>query len=379
LRRLLARANSDLLRFLPAIFDGLFQSDKVVWRECLLGYLNTGEHLSSIVRHWRLSNPLYPGFIQLALDKALAARDESAIIQCLLLAMESTPAVPVSSVPANNLFFRPALVHLTSRKDIRWIREAWFLGKELPFFDTISEDETKLLLQNLLEVPRIEFHAERILSQIARRHRSLIWDYLGQRLKGRAEREGLGRYDAVPFRFHGLEKELSKDVKLAVSAVRRWYQEDPKLFRYLGGRLLSIVFPQFQAEISNELCKLVTNGTGTDADFVLAVMGNYHGEPATHEVLKLIVAKYPEDQSKLAGVRISLDNAGVVWGEFGFVEAMRQKKTAVESWLTDPRPEVRAFAGSHMRSLGLRIADEQRRAEEGKMMRQLQYDDEDGK
>jgi hypothetical protein len=176
-----------------------------------------------------------------------------------------------------------------------------------------------------------------------------------------------------------LEKELSKDVKLAVSAVRRWYQEDPKLFRYLGGRLLSIVFPQFQAEISNELCKLVTNGTGTDADFVLAVMGNYHGEPATHEVLKLIVAKYPEDQSKLAGVRISLDNAGVVWGEFGFVEAMRQKKTAVESWLTDPRPEVRAFAGSHMRSLGLRIADEQRRAEEGKMMRQLQYDDEDGK
>ena len=77
---------------------------------------------------------------------------------------------------------------------------------------------------------------------------------------------------------------------MAVSTVRRWYEEDSTLFRFLGGRLLSTAFPKFQAEISNELCELVTNGTGTDADFVLAVMENYHGEPATHEALKRIVS-----------------------------------------------------------------------------------------
>jgi hypothetical protein len=157
--------------------------------------------------------------------------------------------------------------------------------------------------------------------------------------------------------------------------VRRWYEEDSTLFRFAGGRLLSAVFPNFQPEISHELCELVTNGTGTDADFVLAVMENYHGEPATHEVLKRIVAKYPKDQSKLSGVSISFDSTGVVMGEFGFVEAMRQKKTAIEPWLTDPRPEVRTFADKHIRDLDLRIADEQRRAEERKAMRTLEYDD----
>jgi hypothetical protein len=168
---------------------------------------------------------------------------------------------------------------------------------------------------------------------------------------------------------------LSKDAKLAVSTARRWYEEDLTLFRFLGGRLLSAAFPKFQSKLSHELCELVTNGMGTDADFVLAVMENYRGEPATHEVLKCIVVKFPEDESKLTGVGISLDNTGVVGGEFGFVDAMREKKTAIAPWLTDPRAEVQEFARKHIRDLDVRIADEQRRAEERKALRQLQYDE----
>jgi hypothetical protein len=38
----------------------------------------------------------------------------------------------------------------------------------------------------------------------------------------------------------------------------------------------------------------VTNGRSADADFVLAVMENYRGEPTTHEVLKRVVSKYPK-------------------------------------------------------------------------------------
>jgi hypothetical protein len=121
----------------------------------------------------------------------------------------------------------------------------------------------------------------------------------------------------------------------------------------------------------------VTNGTSADADFVLAVMENYHGETATHEVLKGIVAKYPDDQSKLTGVGISFDSTGVVVGEFGYVDAIRRKKAAIEPWLTDPRPEVRAFAENHIRDFDLRIADEQRRAEGRKALRELEYDDGD--
>jgi hypothetical protein len=123
----------------------------------------------------------------------------------------------------------------------------------------------------------------------------------------------------------------------------------------------------------------VTNGTSADADFVLAVMENYHGESDTHEVLKRIVTKYPKDGSKVAGVLISLGNTGVVSGEFGYVDAIRRKKIAIEPWLTDPHPEVQSFANEYIRQADLQISDEQRRAEEQKALRELEYDSDDDK
>lgn len=60
------------------------------------------------------------------------------------------------------------------------------------------------------------------------------------------------------------------------------------------------------------------------------------------------------------------------------VDAMRQKKVAIEPWLTDARPEVQAFAEKYTRETDLRIADEQRHAETRKALRELEYDDPEG-
>jgi hypothetical protein len=180
------------------------------------------------------------------LEKAIAVEDDSAVAQCILYAMETGPG---NGVPPNVEFFKPALAYLTTRKDVRWARGAWFAHKSLPFLDALMAEEAECLLHGLLDVPKVEFQVERILTQIARKHRSLVWDYFGHRLKNRAEREGQHHYEAFPYQFHGLENELSKDAKLAVSTVRRWYGEDSTLFRFLGGRLLSTAFPHFGPNI----------------------------------------------------------------------------------------------------------------------------------
>jgi hypothetical protein len=287
---------------------------------------------------------------------------------------------PGNGVPSNSEFFSPALNHLTSKKNIRWVHWAWFTHKSLPFLDALTPEEAKTLLDAFLLVPKIEFQVERILCQIARKHLALVWDFFGQRLKGRAAHEGKDHYEAFPYQFHGLEKELFKDAVLAVSTVRRWYAEDSTLFRFLGARLLSTAFPKFGPEIADALGELVTNGRSGDVDFVLAVMENYRGEPTTHEVLKRIVAKYPNDQKRLTGVTISFDNTGTVSGEFGMVDAIRRKQAAMKPWLADQRSEVRSFAQIYIRQADLRIADEQRRAETRKALRELEYNDgDDGK
>jgi ppGpp synthetase/RelA/SpoT-type nucleotidyltranferase len=373
-KRLLASASADLLQFLAAILDGLYQSDRTIWRQTIEAYLSAKTNVTAIVMHWRSSKPLEPDLIKAVLDVAIACDDDRAVEQCILYAMENGPG---KGVPSNSAFFNLALEHLTAKKNVRWARWAWFAHKPLPFLDALTPKEAKALLDAFVVVPKIEFQIERILCQIARKHLALVWEFFGQRLKSRAAREGEDHYDAFPYQFRGLEKELCKDAALAVSTVRRRYDEDSTLFRFLGGRLLSTAFPKFGPEIADALGGLVTNGTSADADFVLAVMENYRGEPTTHEVLKRVVAKYPDDQKKLAGVTISFDNTGVVSGEFGMVDAIRRKKAAMEPWLADDRPEVRTFAETYIRQADLRIADEQRRAETRKALRELDYDDRD--
>lgn len=367
-KRMLARASADLLSFLPSLLNGPFQGDMRIWQDFVDKYLADGAHLTSIVLHWRELKPPWPDIVKWVLERAIADGDDVAVIQCVLLAIEAGPG---ESVPPNDQFFKPAISYLTSRKDARWARGAWFADSALPFFDAMTQDEAELLLDNLVEVPRIEYQVERMLAQIARRQLSLVYGYFGKRLGRRTDRRSKSRYEALPYRFHGLERELSRDPKLAVATVRRWYGEEKKLFRFNGGRLLSAAFPRFQPELSDEVCALVSTGTDADADFVLAVMENYHGEPATHEVFKRIIAKYPGDRAKMSVVRSSFDSTGVVTGEFGFAEAMRGKKALIEPWLADPRPAVQAFAREHIHSLDLRIADEQRRAEQEKTLRDL--------
>src|ERR1700730_4926773 len=104
---------------------------------------------------------------------------------------------------------------------------------------------------------------------------------------------------------------------------------------------------------------------------------NYHGEETTHEVLKRVVTRFPDDKRKLTAVRISFDNTGVVSGEFGMVEVLRAKRAVLEPWLSDERPEVQKFAADHIRELEQRIAAEQLRAEHDREMRRRNYPEDD--
>ena len=114
------------------------------------------------------------------------------------------------------------------------------------------------------------------------------------------------------------------------------------------------------------------------ADFALAVLENYHAEEAIHEVARQIVEKLPDGDPRLARVELALANTGVVSGEFGMVEALRQRKSRLVPWLTDDRPKVRQFAERFIRKLNVRIAAEQLSAEEQAELWKRSFDGDDG-
>jgi hypothetical protein len=205
----------------------------------------------------------------------------------------------------------------------------------------------------------------------------VVWDCFGARLARRHEDndDPRERYDAVPYQFHGLEKELSKHPELAIRSGRALFEKDSDLFRFRGGQLLKNAFPSFPEEFGNELMRLVSEGDRKDAQFVIEVMENYHGEEQTHELLKVLIASYPNDPTVRSGVAISAEGMEAVWGEGGVANSLRAKIKLIHEWRSDSRPEVRKFAGELIESMELQIADEERRTEERKALRQLQYDE----
>lgn len=303
----------------------------------------------------------------------LDAYDSIAVIQCLLFAWENYGSDKITD---GDTFLRDTLTFLNERKDSRWISQAWFLKKAAKVFEEITFERTAQVLQNLVYMPEVNYEAEAVLVKLAERYAEAVWDYFGSRLvREAANGENEERFEAVPFQLHELDKELSKNPKLAISKGLLWFGRDRTLFQFRGGRLLSSVFPTCAPEFASALADLVKAGGDSEANFALAIVQNYRGEMSAFSVLKEIVSRFPDDTRKMSEVRAAIDNTGVVTGEFGLAEAWRARRESLKEWLLDERSAVKGFAEKHISELDLMITSEQRRAETEKEMRHRDYDE----
>ncbi len=375
--RLLAGAPESLHRFLAAFLTGLGRSSQAdIYAGAIERELQSGRNLTGIAQHLRQTKSPRAGIAQRLLARSIESVAVAAVIECLILAIERFGA---DLIEDPDTYVREALRFLNDREEVRWIRHAWFLSATAPFYEGISATTVDLLLQNLTFIRRIEPQSERILQHLAARYLEKVWDYFGARLtRDRDEDDdSQSRYEAVPYRFFGLEKELSKDPELAVRKGSSWFTQRAELFEFRGGRLLRSTFPDCSPPFAEALGRVVREGGDSEASFALAILANYDGATAIHGVLKEIVAKFPEDERKMQAVAQALNKTGVVSGELGFANAWRERKQSMNDWLTDERVSVREFAEAHIAKLDLMIADEQRRAEAIRAMYVRQFEEPD--
>lgn len=374
--RLLEKATDDLRNFLPGFLNGLAISERNdIYERNLEDELESASNLAGVIRHLRNTDINKPDYAGRLLKCAIDRDDLIAVIECLLFAFEH---YGTNKIGDSDTFIRDALTFLNDHKDSRWVLGAWFLQKSSRIYEELSPERIVQILQNLGYLSKVDYRAERILVRLAERQPEAVWDYFGVRLAREAEDgEDEDHFEAVPFQFHGLEKELSKDPQLAIDKGLSWFTQDTDLFQFRGGRLLSSTFPSCTPEFAAALSELVKTGGDKEAEFALAILQNYEGETSTYVVLKEIVSRFPNDDKKISEVAIAVDNTGVVSGEFGFAEAWRTRKDSLTEWLGDERPAVKAFAEKHIANLDRMIASEQRRAETRQEMRKRSYDEGD--
>ena len=201
------------------------------------------------------------------------------------------------------------------------------------------------------------------------------------RLAKGADIGGDAHNEPVPFEFQGLETVLAKNPKDAINRGLTWFAQDREEFRFRGGSLLNRAFPTCTPELTAALGELIRIGGDTEADFSLVLLQNYLGSVSIDDVLKEIVARFPQDERKLQEVRTLVNSPGVARpsGEFGLAEAWRAKKDALKRWLTDERPTITTFAEQHMAELDRMILAERRRVEfERELRERTRHEDESG-
>jgi hypothetical protein len=376
--KFLTKAPDNLHAFLAAFLNGLALSNRPdIYGRILESELGSARNLAGLARHLLHSDIKKPDLAARLLKRAIDNGDLIAVIECLLFALEHYGTEVIADADA---LLRDALTLLNDLKDSRWVWGAWFLQKATKFYAEVSPERTAQILQNLSYVGQVNYQVEGVLVRLAERQPGAVWDFFGARLAREAvDCDDEGRFEAVPFQFHGLEKELSKDPQLAISKGLSWFARDRKLFLFRGGHVLSIAFPNCTPEFAAALAELVARtGGDAEADFALAIFQNYRGETSTYPVLKEIVSRFPDDRRKMSEVGEVIDNTGVVSGDFGLAEAWQAKKESLTEWLVDERPVVKAFAEKHISELKLMIASEWRTAEAQREMRNRSFSEDEG-
>jgi hypothetical protein len=265
--------------------------------------------------------------------------------------------------------FIPAVQELTHLKEPGWIHGFWYRKKSENILSDLDDDGQAAVLNSMLELQRIDYHAEEILISLAKNNPERVVDFFGQRLQHKSDLDSDDDYDAIPFALHELKNILAGVPKTVVEEARSWYSKGDYLFRFRGGRLLSIIFPQFGEEIEAELLELVRTNDKQNINFVLDVLSNYHGQPFLHNLCREIIIRISPDDELLTKVSIILQSTGVVSGEFGFAEAYERKIKEIEGWLQDDNKAVLIFANEYINSLSKQAISERQRAEEDIVLR----------
>jgi hypothetical protein len=233
--------------------------------------------------------------------------------------------------------------------------------------------EYKAILDNLFWLRKIDYHAEEILCLIAKKSPELVIQFFCDRLSKEKDKDDNGRYEAIPFNFHNLSEPLSQHPAQVVDAVRNIYDGNYGMFIFRGARLLKNIFPNFPSEFQRKLFEVVQSKEKNDLLFVIAILRNYDGNSIINNFIKEIVKILPDGNDLTVDLMVALQSTGVVTGEYGFVNAFKQKIKDIQPWLQDESPEVKKFAQNYINSLEKRIEFEQKRADEDIALRKYQY------
>jgi len=369
---LLSKLDESLARFLPSILSGLANSSE--WSRA-----------EAVLDRWIQERVFLPyiagsfGFVEKISERTFQGCMERAFMVGNLGAMQTgIRSIAMRTAAANSeplkRFFLQAVAGLTTLQFPYWVDDWWFAGEESPLIHSLNADEASVVLESVVHFPKVSVHLERLLVTIAKSHPTLVMNYFHTRIQAVPKHGAPNGYERIPHQIPGLSKVLALRTEIVVSCVRNWIEKDVRYAGLLGVHLIHAVFPRLEAPLEKVLGTILQHPTDNDAMFVIEVLKTYKGHSSIHSLCKDIVSSQLSETVNVA-VKEVLRPYGMVNGEHGRVEQLKQHLVAMEAWAEDARAVVKSFAAEYLIILRSDIALEQRRSSHRVAMRRLQYDD----
>lgn len=370
--RLLKENAQELERFFTPIFIGLWETPERQDAEQLISeWIAAGEYTRAAARVFEYNDDADNPLFRAIFERAVVDNDRDALIQIVAATVAN---YGVGKDYLVRELFLPALRALTLDSDARWVFQCWYRKQLVPMLSSLDADERGDVLQNLLSLDRIDYHAEEIIYPLALESPAMVLGFFCDRLSTEKSKDHFV-YEAIPFEFHKLSAPLARRPKDSIQVIARRYNDNYGRFSLEEGRLVKNIFPDFPPEFERELVELVQTNEARNVEIVMAILRNYDGAIEIHNVCKEIVKILPPDSKELSEVEAILESTGVVHGEFGFADTYEGRLREIEPWITDKDERVRAFAGRFSERLSRRAAAERERAEEEIEVRKRRYGD----
>jgi len=327
------------------------------------------KHLASIAWYLQFAQAFRFDLLATITAKGLASEDDQVLRNVTVAAARQSAEHP------EGLFdqvFLPAAQSLSSRRLFGWVG-GMFNWDQLGLLKGLSAPQVAPLMKLLVEVPRLGTDGEALLAVVAREHLQAAIELIGERFAYERDKSDF-RYEDLPYGLHYLREPLAAAPAEIVAAARRWFDADPGIAEFRGGRLIAELFPNIEHPLYPLLYSHIEDGR-QGIDFVLSVLRAYEGQEFLHPLLRAIVGVLPADDDLLHIVEIVIGSSGVLTGEYGSVEAQEARKALVAEWTNNENEAVRAFAARFIRAADNQLAMERRRADRSVALRKISYEE----
>ena len=359
-KQLVTEFEFEVRYFLSNLILGLSQGGQTQWViDLLKNWVEEGKHLSDSAFLFQYIQESDIQLLNAIYRKANELKDTNALANIIASVMVN----PALHQVGKGLFI-DCVKKLTELGDASWLN--WQVFKtESPILKTLTEDDWKVILENQIISPNINYYMECILVKHAKEAPHLVIDFFRQRAN-KSEKQGYSiSYNAIPVTMQSyLSEAFEKNAEPIIRDILRWLEDDLNnmIISFIAAKLLKDIFPGFHPELERQLIEIVASGQEDRIAVVFRVLNAYHGEKFLHNVCKAIIKKYPGNENyeqALFSILAEESTRGISPPfERVFLEYYEKDKANIQSWKKDADPAILDFVSRYEKYLDELISRE---------------------